>query len=226
MSNHLWHMCFKCTNWSFKFSVTDYFSKFTCESFDAKFNANAIKEICADQSEVKAMCPATCDNYLSANPSCTSSAPSTKPTVSPTTCVDKKTKGKIISYVIATVDLTTKAITFPNSIATYRENKKCKHLRKQSEVTIDKACSSLNISLYCRATCNNCEISAAPSISVIEPECDDNDKYKWKYKKELITCKELHNKKITYQENIGRGKVGAKTNCINTYNRCSSWYLK
>ena len=46
-------------------------------------------------------------------------------------------------------------------------------------------------------TWNNYKSSTASNITVIEPECDDNDDNEWKYEGVLITCKELCDKEIT-----------------------------
>merc|ERR1711957_491219 len=53
--------------------VDGIFVKQTCESLDDKFgfNANVITGFCTASPEIKAMCPALCDNCLSGSPSFT-----------------------------------------------------------------------------------------------------------------------------------------------------------
>jgi len=60
-----------CEDSTFKFTVDGIFVKQTCESLDDKFgfNANVITGFCTASPEIKAMCPALCDNCLSGSPS-------------------------------------------------------------------------------------------------------------------------------------------------------------
>merc|ERR1719491_433241 len=192
---------------------------FTCASLDKRYNAGTIDDACT-KFEIGIKCPVLCDNCNSASPSVVSSAPSSKPSVSSTTCVDKKVKGIKISYTRG------KVFNGVFKAETLRENKKCKQLAKEPKETIVNACqigedsNGMPISDYCKLTCDNCGISAAPSTTVIEPECDDNDVNTWKYEGETVTCTDLRGMDELTQADICKKKNGAKTNCISTCNLC------
>jgi len=192
---------------------------FTCASLDKRYNSGTIDDAC-ESDEIKVKCPVLCDNCNSASPSVVSSAPSSKPSVSSTTCVDKKVKGTKITYFRPQV---------VNGVVTFdvrRQNKKCKQLAKEPKDTIADACENgfvddgTLVADYCKLTCDNCGISAAPSTTVIEPECDDNDVNTWKYEGETVTCTDLRGKDELTQADICKKKNGAKTNCISTCNLC------
>ena len=112
---------------------------------------------------------------MSASPSATSNAPSTNPTVSPTTCVDLKESGEKFTY---------KRYTSAGIYRKDKTGKKCKHPAGENESTIKKNCKNEPqlIGEYCKVTYDNCDDdSAAPSISLIEPkyESTDNDNVKF-----------------------------------------------
>jgi len=151
---------------------------FTCASLDKRYNSGTIDDAC-ESDEIKVKCPVLCDNCNSASPSVVSSAPSSKPSVSSTTCVDKKVKGTKITYFRPQV---------VNGVVTFdvrRQNKKCKQLAKEPKDTIADACENgfvddgTLVADYCKLTCDNCGISAAPSTTVIEPECADDNNAKF-----------------------------------------------
>ena len=202
-----------CEDTSFQFTYTAANDPttvpFTCASLDKRYNSGTIDDAC-ESDEIKVKCPVLCDNCNSASPSVVSSAPSSKPSVSSTTCVDKKVKGTKIEYFRGTV------VNGVFQAETLRENKKCKQLAKEPKETIADACQNgedsngMPISDYCKLTCDNCGISAAPSITVIEPECDDNDVNTWKYKGETVTCKDLRDLDELVQSDICKDKNGAK----------------
>ena len=64
--------------------------------------------------------------------------------------------------------------------------------------------------MTCSLTCDNCQITTAPIITIVEPECNSNDDNEWNYTEELITSKDLGNKKIPDQENICLNKKERK----------------
>merc|ERR1712238_310991 len=217
-----------CEDTSFQFTYTAANDPttvpFTCASLDKRYNARTIEDACANfmENSIAILCPVLCDKCLSASPSVVSSAPSSKPSVSSTTCVDKKVKGTKIEYFRGKV-VNGVFIGDPNML---RSNKKCKQLAKEPKETIAEACENefdsngMPISDYCKLTCDNCGISAAPSTTVIEPECDDNDVNTWKYESETVTCTDLRGKDELTQADICKKKNGAKTNCISTCNLC------
>merc|ERR1712238_65649 len=159
-----------CEDTSFQFTYTAANDPttvpFTCASLDKRYNSGTIDDACKNP-EIKVKCPVLCDNCNSASPSVVSSAPSSKPSVSSTTCVDKKVKGVKIFYVRGKV--VNGGETF-GDMDMLRSNKKCKQLAKESKETIANACefevdsNQGLISDYCKLTCDNCGISAAPSI--------------------------------------------------------------
>merc|ERR1711865_446957 len=214
-----------CEDTSFQFTYTAANDPttvpFTCASLDKRYHGGTIDDAC-ESDEIKVKCPVLCDNCNSASPSVVSSAPSSKPSVSSTTCVDKKVKGTKIEYFRGKV-VNGVFIGDPNML---RSNKKCKQLAKEPKETIAEACENEfdsngdAISDYCKLTCDNCGISAAPSTTVIEPECDDNDVNTWKYEGETVTCTDLRGKDELTQADICKKKNGAKTNCISTCNLC------
>jgi len=146
-----------------------------------------------------------------------------------TTCVDKKVKGTKIQYIRGTVDADGDT-NFPDKDGAkdmVRRNKKCQHLAKESTKTIVKACElgklkrngvlhndPGGIADYCKGTCDNCD------ITIIIPECDDNDVNPWKYEGEAVTCKHLRSMDKLVQAHICDVKNGAKVNCISTCNLC------
>merc|ERR1719491_641459 len=219
-----------CEDTSFEFTYTAANDPttvpFTCASLDKQYNAGTIDNACKI-AEIKFKCPVLCDNCNSASPSVVSSAPSSKPSVSSTTCVDKKVKGIKIFYIRGKVVNGVETFPIPPGDM-LRSNKKCKQLAKESKETIADACEDGKFVVsdgslladYCKLTCDNCGISAAPSTTVIEPECDDNDVNTWKYEGETVTCTDLRGKDELTQADICKKKNGAKTNCISTCNLC------
>jgi len=220
-----------CEDTSYEFTYKDV--PFTCAKLDKQYNVGAIEDICTfglKGSEISQKCPVLCDNCHSASPSVVSSAPSSKPSVSSTTCVDKKVRGTKIEYFRGEKGADGK-ITY-DVPAKLRQNKKCKQLATEPTKTIANACKSGTvkedgeaddvggIADYCKLTCDNCGISAAPSITVIEPECDDNDVNTWNYEKAAVTCTDLRGMDEVVQADICENKNGAKRNCISTCNLC------
>merc|ERR1712161_134197 len=128
-----------CEDTSFQFTYTAANDPttvpFTCASLDKRYNSGTIDDAC-ESDEIKVKCPVLCDNCNSASPSVVSSAPSSKPSVSSTTCVDKKVKGIKIFYLRPTVNAGGVTFDVP------RENKKCKQLAKDPKVTIADACEN------------------------------------------------------------------------------------
>merc|ERR1719491_2721921 len=199
---------------------------FTCAKLNEQYNVGAIEDICKNAEnadEIKVKCPVLCDNCNSASPSVVSSAPSSKPSVLSTTCVDKKVRGTKIEYFRGKV-VDGKIIY--DDPAKKRKNKKCKQLATEPKATIVEACKNREatdgsrIADYCKLTCDNCGISAAPSITATEAECADDDVNTWNYEGETVTCTDLRGKDELTQADICKKKNGAKTNCISTCNLC------
>ena len=140
---------------------------------------------------------------------------------SPTTCVDLNT-----GYKFDYTRLTSDGLTEKEE----RTNRECKHLADENAATIKERCTDDNmigsiVFNYCKATCDNCgDDSAAPSISIIEPECDatDNDNIKFDVNHsstKLKGCKWLRNHPSNIAECCEVGK-GAYLNCKETCESC------
>ena len=125
--------------------------------------------------------------------------PSIKPTISSTSFVDKKGKERIEHIRAIIVD---GIATFSGADPKKVREKKHKYLRTEIQATINEACKDQNTILTCSLTYDNCQITTALIITIIEPECNGNDDNERNYTKELITGKDLANKKIPDQENI------------------------
>merc|ERR1712161_26412 len=131
-----------CEDTSFEFTykadVDPTTVPFTCAKLNEQYNVGGIEAACKNVingPEIKVKCPVLCDNCNSASPSVVSSAPSSTPSVSSTTCVDKKVRGTKIQYDRRKV---------VNGVETFdevRTNKKCKQLAKESKETIAFACA-------------------------------------------------------------------------------------